>query len=149
MNIHKCGAREKEQFVTVSVVFFPLYTFTSKSVPMHTQFVHRYLPLFIFLSQPPNSFLFRFSFHGMSQSVAHFRVSLSLCIFSNFQLHLCFASFYSLCFFSDSFALNISFRCFVFPTLYPFFTYFTFLFFLLYLCRFYLSVIFIVFLSLL
>lgn len=94
---------------------------------MHTQFVHRYLPLFIFLSQPPNSFLFRFSFHGMSQSVAHFRVSLSLCIFSNFQLHLCFASFYSLCFFSDSFALNISFRCFVFPTLYSFFTYFTFL----------------------
>lgn len=76
---------------------------------MHTQFVHRYLPLFIFLSQPPNSFLFRFSFHGTSQSVAHFRVSLSLCIFSNFQLHLCFASFYSLCFFSDSFPLSISF----------------------------------------
>lgn len=101
---------------------------------MHTQFVHRYLPLFIFLSQPPNSFLFRFSFHGTSQSVAHFRVSLSLCIFSNFQLHLCFASFYSLCFFSDSFPLSISFRCFVFPTLYSFFIYILhFYFFLLYL----------------
>lgn len=115
MNIHECGAREKEQFATViRAVFFLFHAFTSKSVPTLTRFFHLYLPLFISLSQTPNSLLFRFPFHRMSQSVVHFRVLLSLYVFPNFHLHLCFASSYNLCFFSDRFSWSVCFRRSVF-----------------------------------